>query len=173
MLNRTQSFQNCKETDVPGYNDCPLFLYPPKRTTGEKNAVPSSQIDTYGGTKAATAPPPPMKWRSSSQNSSISVSSTGPQVTCKEKSDILLEIDAVLARDSKLSPTEFQYYKSKIVANIDKSLDHEHGRQTMSEILASLEEKEKVYKLLTEWMMSDTATGKWCPSFRKIISNLT
>lgn len=160
MLNRTQSFQNCKETDVPGYNDCPNFIYPSKGSGSRKARF--SIEDTCGNTKAATAPPPSIKRKVSSQTE---------KVPCQDKDEILRHLNELLARNSGLSPAEFQYYKKKVLANVDQSLEHEHGRHVVGEALNSLPDKEQVKKIVTEWMMSDTTASKWCPSFLKIVSN--
>ncbi|SCU91880.1 LADA_0F12728g1_1 [Lachancea dasiensis] len=174
MLNRTQSFQNCRETDVPGYNDCPNFIIPSRRHTGTgmKKAASNSQIDTFGSTKVATAPPPIMRRRVTSHGITLSEGASTSPEPCKPKSEIWHELDAVLARDTKLSPAEFLYYKNKLLAGVDKTLDQEHGRQLMGQALASLQDKEKVYKLLADWMMADTSTSTWIPSLRKIVANL-
>ncbi|CEP62502.1 Add37p LALA0_S05e07074g [Lachancea lanzarotensis] len=169
MLDRTRSFQNCRETDVPGYNDCPSLVYPVNRGAGTKQTMVNGQIDTFGSTQVASVPPPPIGKRSSSRSSSaIKV----PQALHKNKDEILQEIDSIFARKSKLSPVELEYHQKKFRANFGQTLEHEHGKQLMNEVLASLEDDSKVHKILTQWMMSDSTINKWCPSLRKIMCNL-
>ncbi|SCU99054.1 LAFA_0G21704g1_1 [Lachancea sp. 'fantastica'] len=172
MLDRTKSFQNCRETDVPGYNDCPSFVYPAKRGTGSKQTMVNGQIDTFGSTQAASAPPPPtIRKRTSSHNSSVC--KVAPQETlCMDKDEILHEIDNLLARESKLPAAELEYHQKKFRANFGQVLEQDHGRQLMNEVLASLQDESKVHKILTQWMMSDSTVNKWCPSLRKILCNL-
>lgn len=162
MLNRTQSFQNCRETDVPGYNDCPNFIYPSKGASGARKARFSVE-DTCGNTKPAVAPPPPVRRVKSQQETATPF---------KGKSELLEELDRLFACNSNLPPAEFQYHKNKVLTNIDQSLSHDHGCQVMSRAMTCIGEKEQLKKVIMEWMMSDTSTSKWCPSFLKIAGNV-
>ncbi|SCU81001.1 LAME_0B05292g1_1 [Lachancea meyersii CBS 8951] len=172
MLDRTKSFQNCRETDIPGYNDCPSFVYSVKRGTGSQQTIVGGQVDTFGSTKKASAPPPPIRSRVSGRNSSTTELSSSTKAPYKEKGEIMQEIDSVLTMESKLPLAELEYHRSKFLANFGQTLDHEHGRQLMSGVLELLYDESKINKALTQWMMSDTSTSKWCPSFRKIVSNV-
>lgn len=59
-LDRTKSYQNCKETDVPGYNDCPIFLFDvSKKAPGKDKIVSTNGSDVYASAKQQTSMPPP------------------------------------------------------------------------------------------------------------------
>ncbi|SCW00406.1 LAFE_0C03488g1_1 [Lachancea fermentati] len=164
MLNRTKSFQDCKETEVPGYNDCPNLLF---RVNSSKRSVSSNQVDTYGNTKPAAAPPPSIKRSIATKATELPSKSI-----VKTKEEVMTEIQALLNRETKLSPGEFEFYKRKFMTNISKSLENEHTRLTLAEILSHISEKDQAKKLITGWMVSDTSISSWCPAFRKIVENV-
>ncbi|CCH62098.1 hypothetical protein TBLA_0G01540 [Henningerozyma blattae CBS 6284] len=77
-----KSFQNCSESDVKGYNDCPEFLFNlPTRSRSSTNLNKKRSIsinfdtlnsDTFGNIRPAMTPPPPRTFkRVSSTGSSI------------------------------------------------------------------------------------------------------
>lgn len=162
-----KSFQNCSETDVPGYNDCPSFLYQVNKGSakgGRRNRIVAKVRDVSGNTTAACAPPPttPSNVEKSSQSSGI-------QVLTKE--EVLERIQDVYNAQNKLSTPEFQFYKRKADQNMTKSLDSESTRRVLTTILTELNDKDKCTRILREWLTSDVTISSWCPAFLKIYEN--
>ncbi|CCD26670.1 Add37p NDAI_0I01010 [Naumovozyma dairenensis CBS 421] len=82
MTSSVRSFQNCSEADVPGYNDCPSFLFQVNNNNNNKRQsnfkITPKVYDLSGNTKIPTIPPPPLRRinrRSISSRSIISSSS--------------------------------------------------------------------------------------------------
>ena len=190
MSASSKSFQNCTEADVPGYNDCPTFLF---QVSNKKNASSTSLAssstvsstnniittkvrDTYGNTKTAIAPPPMMSKRKISTSSTEPASTTteeSNQVTILTKHEILSKVEELSSKKSKLSEKEFTFYLNKVKNNMNRSLDNQSTINTLSQFFEVFQnDKIQAKKLLTQWMISDTSIGTWCPAFIKIIDNI-
>ncbi|KAL6942434.1 hypothetical protein ACO0QE_003609 [Hanseniaspora vineae] len=72
-LDRTKSYQNCREADVPGYNDCPIFLFDvSKKAPGKDKIVSTNGSDVYASAKQQTVlPPPPIGLKRKTTGSSL------------------------------------------------------------------------------------------------------
>lgn len=190
MSTSSKSFQNCTEADVPGYNDCPTFLF---QVSNKKNASSTSLAsnstlsstnniittkvrDTYGNTKTAVAPPPMISKRKISIPSTEPASTTAEdsvKITTLTKDEILSKVEELSSRESKLSEKEFTFYLNKVKNNMGKSLDNQSTVATLSQFFEIFQnERTQAKKLLTQWMISDTSIGTWCPAFIKIIDNI-
>lgn len=179
MINRTKSFQNCTEADVPGYNDCPLFLLQGnKKSTTKRTRIIPNAVDICGNIKAATVPPPPMK-RVVSSNTPVNETilmtpsaDTSSSSTASSKEQLMDSVRELLSKETRLPPQEFKFYKNKVISNIETSLNTEQTRSVMSQVFDALEDKDKVKALLIDWIATDTTVGSWCPAFRKIVENI-
>ena len=180
LPHRTQSFQNCKETDIPGYNDCPSFLFNVSKKSGRRNRLQYAVQDTYGNTKLPVAPPPISSKRNSmvvSNANSIKPkdddgsSSSDHSKEILSEDEILKKIDELINRRSKLSEKEYNFYKQKVNLNLPKSINNPSTKTSLLHFLNIGNEKIKQVKYLREWMMMDITISNWCPSFLKLIEN--
>ncbi|CDO93674.1 unnamed protein product [Kluyveromyces dobzhanskii CBS 2104] len=167
-LNRNKSFQNCRETDIPSYNDCPSFIYPGSASVASKRMV-SRVVDTSGNTKTATAPPPSMKRKVSEKLRKTDEATSSVVVLGKQ--ELSQKYQWITALPSKLPDKEFSFYKSKVDKVLDDVLESAATRYALSEIFESLDDSEKVSAVMTKWMLSDVSVNSWCPSLRKIVES--
>lgn len=186
MSTNSKSFQNCVETDVPGYNDCPSFLFQISNKKNNSSASLSSSStyssanllktkvrDVSGNTKIAMAPPPmASKRKVSAPVIEESVSNANSDISLSHQ-EILTKIDGLYAMDSKLSDKEFEFYKKKISTNITRSLENDSTIRTLSQFFDLFSsDRPAAKKLVTDWMIADTSIGTWCPAFLKITDNV-
>lgn len=167
----TKSFQNCAETDVPGYNDCPSFLFQVDKAAaraGKRNEIFTKVRDTYGNTRIPSIPPPPLT-RRVSKNSTIDEPVVQQKVFTEE--EILAKIRDLYEIESKLSPNEFEFYKRKVDSNLLKSLENDSTKQVLTCVLSESSDKLRGQSILREWLTTDTTISNWCPAFLKIFEN--
>lgn len=161
VFNMNKSFQNCNESDVPGYNDCPLFL------SSKKGKMESHFRDVSGNIKAVSVPPPKVAKR---YISSFKTDLESREISCS-KNQLINSFYRLLSLKTKLRDEEFQFYRKKVVPKIYQAMEKEHTLYMLREIFDSLDDKPKVNKLLAEWIIKDPTVNSWCPSFRKLVSN--
>ncbi|CAH00557.1 Add37p [Kluyveromyces lactis] len=167
-MNRTRSFQNCRETEIPGYNDCPSFIYPGAASIAPKRIV-SQSVDTSGNTRMATVPPPSMKRKVSEKLRSTE--SLDTSIVALSKQELSDKYQWITSLPSNLQDKEFSFYKTKVDKVLENVLENEGTRYALSEIFANLNDSKRVTDLITKWMLSDMSVNSWCPSFRKLIEN--
>ncbi|EDO19374.1 hypothetical protein Kpol_1002p20 [Vanderwaltozyma polyspora DSM 70294] len=176
----TKSFQNCSESEVPGYNDCPSFLFDlgTKRNTIKDNKIIDNVPYMYGKKLQANvvAPPPPMKRRvsrrTSSTSSLVSSSSSVEFDHLLAKDEILSMISQLLNTQSRLSSKEFDFYRRKIDSNISGSLDHESTRHILTQFFTeSKRNRANAETLLRNWMITDITISNWSPALLKVFEN--
>ncbi|CAB4254314.1 similar to Saccharomyces cerevisiae YMR184W ADD37 Protein of unknown function involved in ER-associated protein degradation [Maudiozyma barnettii] len=188
MSKNSKSFQNCAESEVPGYNDCPTFLFQVsnKKSSSSVNLSSSTTTlssadniittkvrDISGNTKSAVSPPPLITKRKLSSQLDPNKNNDSNKINVLTKDELESRITELLAKESKLSEKEFIFYKNKVNNNIKKSLDNVSTVNTLSQIFGSIENDSTAAKrLLTQWMVSDTSIGTWCPAFIKIVDNI-
>lgn len=171
-LPTTKSFQNCTETDVPGYNDCPSFLFQVNKAAekaGRRNEIFPTMRDTYGGnTRIPSIPPPPLT-RRISKNSAICKPAVQQNIFTEE--EILAKIRGLYDIESRLSPDEFEFYRKKVDSNLIKSLKNDSTKQMLTYVLNESGDMLKGQSILREWLTTDTTISNWCPAFLKIFEN--
>lgn len=184
-LKSSKSFQNCAEADVPGYNDCPTFLFrvSNKKTRSSTSLTSNSSHsstkwisnnvrDVSGNTKTAVVPPPLVDKRKISSNITIDNNSEN-EIISLNKEEILSKIDDLYTCKTKLSEKEFAFYQKKVTNNVNTSLNNDSTQLTLSQFFDLFsKDKQKAKKLMMDWMISDTSIGNWCPAFLKIIDNI-
>lgn len=162
----SKSYQNCTETEVPGYNDCPSFLFlPHKPAARRKQRVVSQPLDTATAvqTHTDTSAPPIARHRK------LHVESQAIKLLNKE--EILHRVDELYALTSSLLSNEFEFYKSKVDKNLVVSLDNVSTRQVMTRFFNEAHDKPKASNTLRAWMSSDVSVINWCPAFLKIFEH--
>lgn len=181
-MKRTQSFQNCKETDIPGYNDCPSFMYPGTLGSAPTGLV-AQAVDRSGNTRVATAPPPAMKRQVSAKLSAKlnrTNGSTTPAagstaalsaVPLLDKDELCRRYEALVSGGSRLSEKEFAFYKKKVDLQWPLVVEQEGSRVALSEIFGNAGDARKVSELFQRWMLADVSVHSWCPSLRKLVEN--
>lgn len=198
MTETLKSFQNCKETDIPGYNDCPSFLFQiSKKTSGgrRQQRLVTPVRDLYGNTNGLPSmPPPPMKRKTSDSLNDVSDSNTISDVSMSESStsistsatsnssftnlksmneiEIKEKINNILTANTILSEKEFQFYKKKIDLNLNNSISQETTRNIITEFFQLQENKLVATNYLRKWMINDVTIANWCPAFLKIFENI-
>lgn len=162
-----KSFQNCSETEVPGYNDCPSFLYQVNKASakgGRRNRIATKVRDVSGNTSTASLPPPTSK-----SSATETCEEANSQVLTKEQ--VLEKVQDLYNAQNTLSPQEFQFYRRKVDLNMSKSLESESTRRVLTTVLEELQQKDKCSRILREWLTSDVSISSWCPAFLKIYEN--
>ncbi|QLQ81379.1 hypothetical protein HG537_0F01400 [Torulaspora globosa] len=162
-----KSFQNCLETEVPGYNDCPSFLYQVNRVSikgGRRNRIATKIRDTCGNTATASIPPPLTKSVAEKIDDEAHL-----QILSKE--EVLAKVQDLYNAQSGLPVQEFEFYRRKVDLNLTKSLDSESTRRVLTTVLEELEDKDRCGRILREWLSSDVTICSWCPAFLKIYEN--
>lgn len=198
MTETLKSFQNCKETDIPGYNDCPSFLFQisKKNSSGRKQQrIVTPVRDLYGNTNGLPSmPPPPMKRKTSDSLNDVCDSNTGSDISMNNSSVSILTTDTstskladlktmneveikerinnILNTKTALSEKEFQFYKKKIDLNLEKSILQETTRNIISEFFQLQDNKLVATNYLRKWMINDITIANWCPAFLKIYENV-
>lgn len=164
-----KSFQNCTETDVPGYNDCPSFLYQVSKSaakSGRRNRIEHKVRDVSGNTTISALPPP---------SKTLRVSKTSSEAFSEadhySREQLLEKIQHIYGSQSSLSPREFEFYRRKVDLNITNSLENESTRHVLTSIFKQLDDKKKCSLALKEWLASDITIASWCPAFLKIYEN--
>lgn len=162
-----RSFQNCTETDVPGYNDCPSFLYQVNKAAakkGRRNRIVPQVQDVSGNTASSSTPPPacPVRLEAACQDEHSNFLT---------KNEILAKIKRLNELQNNLSTKEFEFYRKKLDSNVARSLDDESTRRLLTSFFEQWEEKEKCIGMLREWLTSDITILSWCPAFLKIYEN--
>lgn len=177
---RNRSFQNCKETDIPGYNDCPSFLFNISKKSGRRNQLHYVVKDTYGSTKLPVTPPPlstkkrlAMTDNNNSSNSEINDKNNSSDNSNEILNDdeILKKINELMNKCSKLSDKEYHFYKRKIDLNLPKSINNASTKTSLLHFLEIGDDKIKQADYLRKWMAVDITISSWCPSFLKLIEN--
>lgn len=162
-----KSFQNCLETEVPGYNDCPSFLYQVNKASakrGRRNRIAAKVRDTCGNITAASVPPPLTE-------SAAKETDNETQLQILSKEQVLEKVRDVYNAQSKLSAQELEFYRRKVDLNMTKSLESESTRRVLTTVLQELGNKDKCARILREWLSSDVTICSWCPAFLKIYEN--
>lgn len=178
-VHKSKSFQDCRETEIPGYNDCPSFLFNVSKKTGRKHRLQTSVQDTYGSTKLPIAPPPLATKRSSnSANKEVKLdgnkeeTSTASSLQELSETDILKRVNELIERCSKLSDKEYEYYKRKVDLNLPKSITNQSTKISMLQFLEITDNKVEQAIFLRKWMIMDITISNWCPAFVKLVENV-
>lgn len=171
---RSKSFQNCREAEIPGYNDCPSFLFQVNKAAakvGKRNAIMTEVRDVNGNTKANNIPPPPLTNKNSRRRLDNETAGSAEQDKALSKDELLDKVEALCSLESKLSPQEFEFYKKKVDANLSRSLDLTSTRRVLTSVFKDSTGKVKAQSILRDWLTSDTTISNWCPAFLKIFEN--
>ncbi|AGO13019.1 AaceriAFL144Cp [[Ashbya] aceris (nom. inval.)] len=153
-----KSFQNCTESEVSGYNDCPNFLFAAgKHAAGGRQRGLKARARARAGRHAM----PSENWQ---------------QMEVGELEEIRAEatrkIEWLFKAESRLAEVELNFYRSKVRQNISRSLEDERTLLMLAAILRQLPaEIETAKDLLTTWLMSDVSVAAWCPALRKILDH--
>lgn len=173
---KSKSFQDCKETEIHGYNDSPSFLFNVSKKSGRKNRLQTVVKDTYGSTKLAVAPPPMSKRTSSASvvpdevnNDNLNDSASDSELT---EDDILNKINELISKNSKLSTKEYDFYKRKVDLNLPKNINNHSTKVSLSQFLDIADDKAKQAEFLRKWMLMDITISNWCPAFLKLVENV-
>ncbi|CAR31013.1 hypothetical protein ZYGR_0P03190 [Zygosaccharomyces rouxii] len=173
-----KSYQNCAETEVPGYNDCPSFLFMPQRPSARRkqhrvisdhlSANNSPSTHSTSTTDTTTAPPPILhrkpheiaKNQEKTSNASLN------------KEEILHRVNELYGLKSKLVTNEFEFYRRKVDNNLVSSLENDSTRAVMTRFfLEANTDRTKASNTLRAWMSSDVSVLNWCPAFLKIFEH--
>lgn len=192
----SKSYQNCSETEVPGYNDCPSFLFLPHRPVARrKHRIVSQPLDADNVIETASnsSVPPitshkrkhrvvsePLDIGNGDETFSASVppiagnrkqriETAGSEILDKE--EILHRVDELYALKSTLLKKEYDFYKRKIDSNLMESLNSASTRQVMTRFFEEAHDKPKASNTLRSWMSSDITVINWCPAFLKIFEH--
>lgn len=180
LPSRSKSFQNCKETDIPGYNDCPSFLFNVSKKSERRNKLHYVVKDTYGNTKLPVTPPPLFTKKkltvvnnNNQSNSEISDKSNSLDKSNETLNDdeILRKINDLMNKRSRLSDKEYNFYKKKVDLNLPKSINNPSTKTSLLHFLDIGGSKIKQADYLRKWMVMDITISNWCPSFLKLIEN--
>lgn len=181
LPSRSRSFQNCKETDIPGYNDCPSFLFNVSKKNGRRNKLQYVVKDTYGNTKLPVTPPPTFTKKKlavvnneNPNNSEINAKSNFSNNSNETLNDdeILKKINELINKHSRLSDKEYNFYKRKVDLNLPKNINNPSTKASLSHFLDIGDNKIKQADYLRKWMVTDITISNWCPSFLKLIENI-
>lgn len=167
---KSRSFQDCKETDIHGYNDCPSFLFNVSKKNGRKNRLQTANNDTYGNTKLPITPPPPMSKRKS--DIPIEDNDITTPVIQLTQDDILNKINQIINKHSNLSSKEYEFYKRKVDLNLPKSISNDSTKVSLSQLLEIIDNKTQQADFLRKWMLMDITISNWCPAFLKLVENV-
>ncbi|AET37904.1 Add37p Ecym_2152 [Eremothecium cymbalariae DBVPG len=170
-----KSFQNCTEADVPGYNDCPSFLFSTNIGSVRKkgSAQTDGVVDRYGNTKSDTAVLP-SKRKKTIAKPRASILDEGDRVEAESREVLMGRIGKLLEEKTEMSDNEFQFYKTKVLQHLPTTLENESSLTLMTLFFQHLHtDVEKAKLLLMQWMVSDVSIARWCPALRKILENAT
>ncbi|GAV54586.1 hypothetical protein ZYGR_0AN00540 [Zygosaccharomyces rouxii] len=174
----SKSYQNCTETEVPGYNDCPSFLFMPNRPSARRkqHRVISNHLSandnpsTHPTNKTDTATAPPPILHRSPQG--ITKNQENVSDTSLSKEEILNKVGELYGLKSKLVTKEFEFYKKKVDNNLVGSLENGSTRAVMTRFfLEANSDRNKASNTLRAWMSSDVSVINWCPAFLKIFEH--
>lgn len=170
-----KSYQNCTETEVPGYNDCPSFLFMPNRQPVRKKqhrmvsgSTSANNIPSTRTTNTTTAPPPILH----KKHNEIAKKNEDESNASLSKEEILHRVDELYGLKSKLISKEFEFYKRKVDNNLAISLENHSTKTVMTRFFyEASHDKSKASNTLRTWMSSDVSVINWCPAFLKIFEH--
>ncbi|CCF56147.1 hypothetical protein KAFR_0A07130 [Kazachstania africana CBS 2517] len=165
----TKSFQNCAESEVAAYNDCPSFLFQVgKSKSSRRHKITTKVRDVSGNTMMPSAPPPPHSGRFDKKT----VKSSNSEAThCYSKEQVLAKISTLLEKESSLSAKELEFYRLKVENNVANSLESNDALHIFSQFFNEMHDKNNAKNLLVSWIISDTTISTWCPALLKIYEN--
>ena len=152
-----KSFQNCSESDLVGYNDCPTFLFSNTQTKAissrNKKKLKHRMLDT----------PRESADLETQSNENIDDSS-------KVLSNVIEQIDEKINMNLKnLDEKELSFYKKKYQNNLPMISGNNRYLKNISDIFLEDLESNVIKAKIHEWVTKEPTVGSWLVPLAKII----
>lgn len=175
------SYQNISESQIKGYNDCPIVPVvsgttsprPRAKRRVSRNITPTSVGSSNENNAVLNSNTLPRRNTAKNEDKKDTSAPAADQPNIS-KADIDDKIKELLARSSTLPENEFNYYSKKLMLNIDKI---DQGYYTfVHQVLTSTAEANttsaSLNQLMIKFMMENSNVSSWCLPLNKILANL-
>ncbi|AAS53230.1 AFL144Cp [Eremothecium gossypii ATCC 10895] len=154
-----KSFQNCTESEVSGYNDCPNFLFAAREHTAGSSHRRGLKARARGRARRPDMP-------------SDALQQMEPGELEEIRAEAMRKIEWLFETESRLAEVEFNFYRNKVRQNLGRALADERTLLMMAAVLRQLPaDLETAKDVLTTWLVSDVSVAAWCTALRKILEN--
>lgn len=151
-----KSFQNCSESDLVGYNDCPTFLFSHNQTlsTGRKNKRKS-------GRKSLDNP-----LTAEDDNDQ----EDGSNDDLKDLSKVVEQIEKKISMNSnKLGEKELAFYKKKYENNLQAISSNSRYLRNINDIFLENLDNNAIKTKVHEWVTKEPSVSPWLVALSKIV----
>lgn len=161
------SYQNVAESEISGYNDCPIVEHSrsskPRRRMHNLSARSSSASISSMSTPPPAGPPPSGVRRASTPV----VTQIAMDVSDKHVTE---QLDKLFAMPTSLPDREFSHYKNKLRAAVDKGLQP-RAKQLIVDSTANLQQTEAAKNEIIRFMLQNDGATVWCTPLRKLLES--
>ena len=179
-ISRNTSYQNCTESDLVGYNDCPTFMFSNTLKNKEKSSVSLNKKQAFRKTSIASFVPPqkidtPMqlsnkknKDEQDTDNNDISDKEDADEALTNEEILLMLK-EKIESNEKNLNEKEFNFYKTKVLKQIDNFSDNDRYLKILSDLFLVNTNCNNTKLLVQNWVSKEPNVSSWLIPLSKII----
>lgn len=177
------SYQNVSESEISGYNDCPVVEFnkssnggKPRRrvVSGHQFAnSPSSSTASLASLSSSTSSSltPPMGPRpGGSKRVPSSAASEPTSVISKEA--VQAKLDELFSLTSSLPERELTHYKNKLQDALSRDTIKQQWYSIVVESIDNYKDTDRVKNKLIQFMLHNDGTTSWGTPLRKLLENV-
>ncbi|CCH45093.1 hypothetical protein BN7_4671 [Wickerhamomyces ciferrii] len=175
------SYQNVQESQIKGYNDCPILDYSSKNSSStslkSRRRLVSQLNNTITTNLDGSIPKPPTSLKPPSfktHESNETGETTTDQPTTESISDeeLLKLVEKIIKLPNSLPEREFNHYSKRILDNFQKGINNEQYKLIIYKNLQNYSNKEQVKNELIKFILSNDGVSTWCLPLRKVLENI-
>lgn len=178
------SYQNVSESEIKGYNDCPVLDY--QRTSSSSSLKTRRRLVSHNNSSTTLTSntsttslngPTPIPRPSSVgllKKTESQTSLSAPKVEDSEipNEELLDKLKEILKLETSLQEREFKHYEKRLVDHLNKGLNNESHKKVLYSSLENYQNKEQVKNDLIKFMLVNDGVSTWCLPLRKILENV-
>lgn len=151
-----KSFQNCSESDLVGYNDCPTFLFSHNQTLSSsrknKKKLGHRSFDNSLPTEDNID------------------QANGKNDDCKDLSKVIEQIEKKISRNfNNLGEKELVFYKKKYESNLLAISSNNRYLRNISDIFLEDLDRNAIKTKVHEWVTKEPSVSPWLVALSKIV----
>lgn len=178
------SYQNISESEIKGYNDCPVLDYQrtpsstslktrrrlvSHNTTASKSTSNTSLTSMNGPTPI---PRPPSVTSLKKTTSQASLNAPKVEESKISNEDLLGKLTEILSLKTCLQDREFKHYEKRLIDQFTKGLTNDSHKAVVLASLENYQNKEQTKNDLMKFMLVNDGVSTWCLPLRKILENI-
>ncbi|CEP22684.1 unnamed protein product [Cyberlindnera jadinii] len=178
------SYQNVSESEISGYNDCPVVEFNKSSNGGKSRRrvvsghqfanSPSSSTASLASLSSSTSSSltPPMGPRPGGSKRVPSSAAASEPTSVISKEAVQAKLDELFSLTSSLPERELTHYKNKLQDALSRGTIKQQWYSIVVESIDNYKDTDRVKNKLIQFMLHNDGTTSWGTPLRKLLENV-